>query len=689
MKRRRHKQRQKIEAAPALGGTLILSAEATVELLAADDSGKGKRPTFDISAYNGGILESPGGTVRGGRYVIDLSGVRVSQRIPILLNHDRERIVGQSSSVAITAQTIKVKGAVTGNCDDESCPAGHVVGHARGGFVWGASVGLAVEAGRLESVEAGNSVKVNGRNFQGPLYVVRAGRLGEVSFVGAGADETAEARIAASRGANMDPKFKEWLIASGFDPDAVAANEKQLASLQAAHAASLEAESDDPGDESDEVNADAGDSDLKANREKRAAEEQRVIDIRAAMQEDASEQIPVAIRDGWTVDRAKLVAMQARMPKPLQRAKPDANAPSQSKVLECAIRLGSDEPSARVEKAYDERTLDAAHPLRRMTLKALMDTAIRMDGGTPPSMLAEVSEWVRASFSTGSLTNILSNTANKMMLDAFMAVESAARIVARKLTAKDFKSHTGNRLTGDVVMQKLGPGGEIRSGTVGDTAFTYSIDTYAKMIGLTRQQWINDDLGAFTQIPQRIGWGAALALESAFWTLVIANTGNFFHTSNSNIISGAGSALGVDGLGAAIAKFRRLVDANSNPISSIPKFLVVPPELEQTAEELFQKGSLVATGVTSTSKRSSGDNLYTGRYRPVVTPYLSSAAEWYLLGDPTYVAAFGIAYLNGQESPTVEEVPLDGEYLGRKWRGYLDFGVCQVEKQGGIKSAGS
>jgi hypothetical protein len=53
------------------------------------------------------------------------------------------------------------------------------------------------------------------------------------------------------------------------------------------------------------------------------------------------------------------------------------------------------------------------------------------------------------------------------------------------------------------------------------------------------------------------------------------------------------------------------------------------------------------------------------------------------------VAAFGIAYLNGSEVPVIEDAPLPGNVLGIGWRGYLDFGVCQVDSNGGVKSTGA
>ena len=48
------------------------------------------------------------------------------------------------------------------------------------------------------------------------------------------------------------------------------------------------------------------------------------------------------------------------------------------------------------------------------------------------------------------------------------------------------------------------------------------------------------------------------------------------------------------------------------------------------------------------------------------------------------MAAFGIGYLSGVESPTVETADTDFSQLGIQYRGYMDFGVCQIDPRGGV-----
>jgi hypothetical protein len=214
------------------------------------------------------------------------------------------------------------------------------------------------------------------------------------------------------------------------------------------------------------------------------------------------------------------------------------------------------------------------------------------------------------------------------------------------------------------------------------------------MLALTRQDIINDDLGALDSVPAVIGRGAAETLEEMFWQLVLANTGAFFSAANGNYIDGADSALGLTGLGAAVQKMRKLVDPHGAPIVITPKNIVCPPELEQIADQLFTSDNLVAAGDTD-SVQPAG-NPYRGKYAPLVVPHLSnstytgaSETAWYLFGPADDAAAFGIAYLNGQEAPVIESADADFETLGIQFRGYTDLGVCQCDAHGAVMAKGT
>ena len=89
-------------------------------------------------------------------------------------------------------------------------------------------------------------------------------------------------------------------------------------------------------------------------------------------------------------------------------------------------------------------------------------------------------------------------------------------------------------------------------------------------------------------------------------------------------------------------------------------------------------------------------NPFYGRYQVVSSVYASNTAytgysttAWYLLADPMDEPVIEIAYLNGQESPTVETADSDFNTLGIQMRGVHDFGVRKQSYRGGVKSKGA
>jgi len=426
-------------------------------------------------------------------------------------------------------------------------------------------------------------------------------------------------------------------------------------------------------------------------RNSQAAETERIGNIRAAFNGQEPEVEAKAIREGWDAKDAELHVLRANRPTGpaihTSGESPDAH------VLEAGLLMAVMHPEQSLLKAFGEQTVEKANRFRQIGFKEMVDVCCAMEGRQAPGFGASNVDRVRAGFSTVSLPGILSNVGHKVMQAAYLDVPALADLLCRRLTASDFKTHTGYRMTGDMKLEELGPDGELKHAKVDGSSYTYAVKTYGRIFGLTRTMQINDDLGAFAEIPRMIGRGAALTKERLFWTLVHANTGSFFHANNANLIT---KVLGSAGLQLAVKALEEQTDAQNDPILIMGKYVVVPPALKETAKELYAS-THVNTGGAATKEKVPNRNVYEGEYEPKMSPYISNtsfhasatATQWYLWGNPADVAAFGLAYLNGQDMPVVEEVPLSGEYLGNAWRGYLDAGVCQVDSNGAVKSSGT
>ena len=691
---------------------LTFTAKPTFDLRAEveGEGGKKRRPTFQINAYNGGPM------VVGmfwNPVILDLGGLTASRpRIPILLGHDPDRIIGQSDEIAINSDGVNIAGTITGDDDH----AGTVISHAKNGFEWQASIGADIV--RREFLEPGKTAVVNGREVSGPLLIAREARLVETSFVAIGADQTTSATVAASRppglqtGANA-MTFEQWLEANGWDPAAL--SEQQKGKLRAAYDAEQKPPAPPPPGPPPAPEAPKAFHDIiEARRE----EDKRVADITALAQKTIDErpfltdevekmgQAAIAAKTPFREFKIAILELRAEAGAPpmiMSRSKPELGP----KMLEATICRSTG--LTNLEKVFDERTLEAsdrAYP-RGIGLKQLLVLAARENGyhgngrGDEPEVLfaAFPRPELRASsqFSTLSLGGILGNAANKFVRVAFESVESAWREIADRESVSDSKAITTYSLTGDMTFKKVGPAGEIEHALLSELPYTNQAETYARMLAITRRDIINDDLGALTRIPRRLGRGAAIALNEVFWAEFLNNSA-FFTTARGNAIEGAtpgtdDSRLGLEGLNRAETAFAGLTDPDGKPLGAMPAILLVPSALKNTARQLMNSSEIRDTTASTAIGIA---NPYQGNYRVVSSVYLSnssftgySSTAWYLLADPNDMPVIQAVFLNGREQPVVESADADFNTLGIQYRGYFDFGVNLQEYRGGVRAKGA
>jgi len=686
-------------AAPEPSSVLrICAGEGSVELVAAEGAnGQAGLPKFKMNVYNGGPM-SVGGF---GRVIIDLAGLQIPERpLPAFRDHDPRQIVGHGLA-RIQGGKVLMEGEVSG----AGAVASEVRESSKNGFPWQASIGASPM--KVEEVKAGASVKVNGKTVQGPILVIRQAQMREASFVPLGADSSTSSRVAASQ-KESDMGFEAWLRAQGFDPEQL--TEVQRKTLQAAYdAEQAAAKKTADGDGTDKSEVQAAESKAPSAEDLIKAERQRVSAIEAACKGEWSkdDQAKVeAIRAKAIAEGQDVAAVNAELLKLLRASRPHvapvgivagSNAP-EANVLEAAMVMGY-----RVVKedkdlvaAYGEKVCEAARKLRNIRLVELIAACAALDGIDLPRFGRGSGEWLRAAFSSVSLPGILGNVANKTLLAAYQSVPSVARRICRISQVSDFKTHTRYRLTGNMTFEKVTAGGELAHGQLGEQSFSQKADTYGKYFQLTRQDVVNDDLSAFLQIPALIGRGAAVSIEEIVFTLILANTGSFFGSGNANIYANAAAGLGDAALSVMVQKMRDQTDANGKPILIEPKYLLTPTALATAAERIYKGQNLVVTalGATDAAAILPDVNTHAGKYEPLSSPYLSNASfhanassvDWYLFADPNVLAAFEIAFLNGVDTPVVEQVEVPANVLGIGFRGYQDMGAAAMDPRGAAKA---
>jgi hypothetical protein len=697
---------------------ISILAESTSVVAATEE---GKKPTFDVLAYNGGPLNVA-------RYdmpvVLDLSGVANGKSVIANLHHKNDQLVGHATRIDNDGKSLKMQGVVSAVSES----AKQFVESAANGFPWSASI--EAKPSKIEEIPEGRVVMVNGQSVAGPVYVARKSRLYGVAFLPHGADENTVVNVAASavdhlheRSANM--AFNQWVEAMGFDPESL--TEVQRQRLQDKFSAEIKA-----SDTEEVIKASGFDpDDIKAAATEHSAElelafaesegevpAKKFAEIKAGAVKASRELKAKALKERWNPAKFEVEAVRAVAGVKLDmiRASASHEGPAirmakrdaSPQVIEAALAMSARVPG--VEEQYKPEILEAADSqYRNIGIQQVLLLAAASNGhhvspgerihtGNLRSILAAAMAPIHAnSFSTlgVGVGNLLSNVANKELVAGYEEVDATWREISQIKSVRDFKQVTTYRLLDDMSYEQIGPGGEIKHGTVSQESYTRQVKTYAKMFALTREDIINDDLGAFDDLRTRLGAGAAMKMRDVFWASFLDNA-SFFTSGRGNYITGGTTTLLTDGvgLGLGVKAFRTMVSPTADGAKRIggePELLLIPPELEAAARQLY-----VATNLVGGSSTVANANIYVNRFRPVVVPQLSdssftgnSATAWYMFRSPSLYAPMVVSFLNGQQSPTVESADADFNTLGIQFRGYHDFGVDKAEYVSGIKSKGA
>ena len=647
------------------------------------EAANGGKPKVAGLAYGGGKMNLPGWKFP---VVVDLAGMEIPDTVPLLTNHENKT----DSRVGMISASIKNNALeITGEIVSDSKDAHDIVAQSKAGADWQLSIGADVRECELVK----GSREVNGQTIDGPFYHIQKSVLREVSVVAVGADASTKMRVTAqfnlinNKGEVMTDENKN---------------------LKATGAENADLEKDERKAQPEEVKAKA-EVDLAATAKDAAvaavkAERERVSEIQAICAGEFPEIEKQAVSAGWSpevVTKKVLETLRAERPAASVNiaihSKPEGG--EMRKTLEAAMSLRVGVSADALEKSYGAQTVEAGMREMDMPLKQLMVECMKLDG--IPCSRGFDNETIRAAFSSVSLPGILSNVANKKLLQSY----EAQPVIATKLCStgdlNDFKETERFRLTDVGDLLPVAADGEIKDGGLLEEAATNRLETYGKKFCLTRKMIINDDLNAFMKVPVAMGNRAARLIDQLFFSRLLQNPAQndgkaLFHNSHRNILTGASSALSADSLKKAVQLYLDQVDADGQPISVEPRYLLVPTALKHLAIELTRGATLVMSGGAENTVRPAINVLADENLQVVSSPYLGNAAydgssqtAWYLFGDPRTVDTFELGFLKGKRTPTIERGETDFNTLGMWFRVYFDIGVREQDFRGMVKANGA
>ncbi len=256
-------------------------------------------------------------------------------------------------------------------------------------------------------------------------------------------------------------------------------------------------------------------------------------------------------------------------------------------------------------------------------------------------------------------TVVLANYMDKAVLNGFNNFASSVTypIWTRRRTVADFKTFAAGALdSGNLV--STAENVALPELTKAEGSYTDALSLYGATISLTLQAIVNDDLGEFTNMLNRIGAIAQRTIDKAVYTLLNGAT----WTNNTDSVTGLGTAGDLDTV-------RNSFETKTGPAGEVlgnkPKFLLVPSCLRTAAMQ------------ATTQVQGSVEMKTNGDLIPVITPHLTEAGTasqslFYLAGDPSLVDTVVVSFLQGAETPQIAEYDA-GAVAARKWKILLPF----------------
>lgn len=330
----------------------------------------------------------------------------------------------------------------------------------------------------------------------------------------------------------------------------------------------------------------------------------------------------------------------------------------------------------------------ASRDISRLSIVSMAERVLSMAGVSTRDKTA--TEIIQAAMSTSDFPELLSNVTGKSLRAGYESAPATHAVWTGEREVRDFKPQSLLALGEAPSMEKVLEYGEYKFGYFGESAESFSVETFGKLVQISRQALINDDLAAFTRIPQSFGASARrieadLVYKKLLSNPVLKDGIALFHANHGNLAS-AGAALTVEALGAARAAMRQQKGTSSlDYIDPQPAFLITPVALETTSEQLL-------ASLSDPAKQNSGTNNpeWIRRLTLVSDPRLDAVDNkaWYLAANPNQIDTIIRAYLQGEGRPYVEENDeFKRDVISYKSR--LDLGVGVIDFRGLYKNPGA
>ncbi|MGL5436003.1 MAG: hypothetical protein ACRDBO_11470 [Lachnospiraceae bacterium] len=374
------------------------------------------------------------------------------------------------------------------------------------------------------------------------------------------------------------------------------------------------------------------------------------------------------------------------------------------------VQVTRDEGDTFRERASDALMLRAgvqaqnlaegAGELRAMSLRDLAIECLSREGQDARTLLrtdpdAMYNDLCRQFYNpTAAFPAILDSTIRKSIVHLYNAVPTTFQAWTAKGSLKDFKKTSDHEYaiggTGDFL--KVPENGELKANKPSTELLpNRQLDTYGRQFSMSRQAFINDDIGFLTEVPGLYAARAKKTIDKQVYTLLYNNQKtydgiNLFEAVKHKNLMATGAKPSQATIQAMILQMQKQKDPFGEAIYMTPQHMILPVGYE------FDMAVILHSTQVTGSNNNDINPLYNYPLNVVQTPVLNvlagtAAAPWFMVANQMSAKSIQVDYLNGQETPTVRRMEVAG-VLGFTWDIYLDWGISVRDYRGIYKNPG-
>lgn len=348
---------------------------------------------------------------------------------------------------------------------------------------------------------------------------------------------------------------------------------------------------------------------------------------------------------------------------------------------------------AGVLTGAEAETARNGNPYTHTTLMALAERSLIQAGVNTRGMDREqMARRVLAVQTTSDFPVLLENVLHRVLVGAYNLQQFTWTRFCATGTLSDYRPHSRYHLSSFSDLKPVNEAGEYENGVLGDgEAETIKGARKGRILQITPEVLVNDDLGAFVRITTALGQAAGRTIEKDVYDVLKQNGGlgpvmkdgnTLFHAEHGNITAGA--PVSVDSFDAMRQLMALQMDPGGNDYLdiSLSRFL----------------GTVAMHGRATLVNNSEYDPDVTGKFQVnntsratfsdiITSPRLGTGKGWYGFADPNVEPVIEVAFLNGVQTPVLEQ-ETNFRTDGLSWKVVHKYGVGAVGWRGAAYNPG-